>query len=106
MWKKNDEVGEVGKVSYAAISQRWKWWYGTGIYVDDVQTAFLKSSLWMGIAIVILAVILLGLSGLITSRLIRELGGEPGYAADVVRTIAAGDLPDLRPSAPAIIPSF
>lgn len=101
VWKKNDEVGEVGKVTYAAISQRWKWWYGTGIYVDDVQTAFLKSSLWMGIAIVILAVILLGLSGLITSRLIRELGGEPGYAADVVRTIAAGDLRQniqLRPN--------
>ena len=101
VWKKNDEVGEVGKVTYAAISQRWKWCYGTGIYVDDVQTAFLKSSLWMGIAIVILAVILLGLSGLITSRLIRELGGEPGYAADVVRTIAAGDLRQniqLRPN--------
>ena len=101
VWKKNDEVGEVGKVTYAAISQRWKWWYGTGIYVDDVQTAFLKSSLWMGIAIVILAVILLGLSGVITSRLIRELGGEPGYAADVVRTIAAGDLRQniqLRPN--------
>ena len=101
VWKKNDEVGEVGKVTYAAISQRWKWWYGTGIYVDDVQTAFLKSSLWMGIAIVILAVILLALSGVITSRLIRELGGEPGYAADVVRTIAAGDLRQniqLRPN--------
>ena len=101
VWKKNDEVGEVGKVTYAAISQRWKWCYGTGIYVDDVQTAFLKSSLWMGIAIVILAVILLALSGVITSRLIRELGGEPGYAADVVRTIAAGDLRQniqLRPN--------
>ena len=66
-----------------------------------MQTAFLKSSLWMGIAIVILAVILLALSGVITSRLIRELGGEPGYAADVVRTIAAGDLRQniqLRPN--------
>ncbi len=45
--------------------------------------------LTLGIAAMVLAVVA---AFLVTRSLIRQLGGEPGYAADVLQSVAAGDL--------------
>ncbi|WP_440985941.1 methyl-accepting chemotaxis protein [Xanthomonas sontii] len=57
-----------------------------------------------GMLIGIVAAILLGL--LVRNSLMRQLGGEPAYAADVVRRIASGDLSQdvrLRTQAPSLL---
>ncbi|WP_280515359.1 methyl-accepting chemotaxis protein [Xanthomonas sp. D-109] len=57
-----------------------------------------------GMLVGIVAAILLGL--LVRSSLMRQLGGEPAYAADVVRRIASGDLSQdvrLRTQAPSLL---
>nr|WP_202407097.1 MULTISPECIES: methyl-accepting chemotaxis protein [unclassified Xanthomonas] len=57
-----------------------------------------------GMLIGIVAAILLGL--LVRNSLMRQLGGEPAYAADVVRRIASGDLSQevrVRTQAPSLL---
>lgn len=52
-----------------------------------------QSALVMMIVVLVLTVLSLGVIGLfITRSLINQLGGEPAYAADVVKQIAQGDL--------------
>nr|WP_280515096.1 methyl-accepting chemotaxis protein [Xanthomonas sp. D-93] len=58
----------------------------------------------VGMLVGIVAAILLGL--LVRNSLMRQLGGEPAYAADVVRRIAGGDLSQevrLRSQAPSLL---
>ncbi len=92
VWKKNDEVGNVAKISYFTLSPRWKWVHGTGIYLDDVNTQFRNNAIAIVSTILLGLVAMLGLGWLIVSRLVKELGGEPSYAAEVVKRIAEGDL--------------
>ncbi|WP_165680705.1 methyl-accepting chemotaxis protein [Metapseudomonas otitidis] len=55
--------------------------------------AILKQATLISIMVSIVTLVIVGLIGaLITRNLLRQLGGEPAYAADVVSRIAAGDL--------------
>ena len=70
----------------------WDWIVGFGDYIDDIDTAF-----WRNAAILLaIGAALMLVVGLIAWRMARtlygQLGGEPEYAADVVRQIGAGDL--------------
>jgi methyl-accepting chemotaxis protein len=61
-------------------------------YVDS-RAAGLKSKSILMTGLVLMFVLFSGLIGyLITTRLLKQLGGEPDYAAAVVRQIATGDL--------------
>lgn len=80
------------KLSYVAKFEPWGWIIGTGIYIDDVDaifkreaTRFLAWGIGMG-GFIALALFLVGRNILVT------LGGEPQYAAEITRRIAAGDL--------------
>src|SRR5690606_21720105 len=64
---------------------------GSGIYVDTVEATILERLLYFSIAALILGALLFAIGMIITRGLLRQLGGEPGYAADVARSIAAGD---------------
>lgn len=70
----------------------WGWIVVSGSFVDDVDTVFWSSALrFLGIGIVLL--VLLGIIGLgIAQRILRQLGGEPQYAAEIARRIAQGNL--------------
>jgi methyl-accepting chemotaxis protein len=80
------------KLSYAASFQPWGWVIGTGIYIDDVDTAFRQQALLLsGFAALLL--VLVGVVGQrISKSITTQLGGEPAYAAEVVTRIADGDL--------------
>ncbi|WP_312435127.1 methyl-accepting chemotaxis protein [Janthinobacterium sp.] len=70
----------------------WDWNISTGVYIDDIDTAFHRSLLH---ALGILAAVCAALAGVvlvINRGLLRELGGEPAYAAQIATRIAAGDL--------------
>ncbi|MBI2306131.1 MAG: methyl-accepting chemotaxis protein [Rhodocyclales bacterium] len=80
------------KLSYVKKFEPWGWVIGSGIYIDDVDALFRQQAIsflaWgLGIGgFIALALIL------VSRNIVRMLGGEPAYAAEITRRIAAGDL--------------
>ena len=91
-WSKPGSEQAVPKLSYVKGFAPWEWIVGTGIYIDDVDTAFRRNLLWLGgIAGVLL--LIQGLAGwLIRGSIVRQLGGEPAAAVLAMQQVAAGDL--------------
>ena len=80
------------KLGYAALFAPWNWILGTGIYIDDVNTEYKKSATLLG-GISIALLVLLSLVGWqVSSSILKQLGGEPKAAADIMQQVAAGDL--------------
>jgi len=80
------------KLSYAALFAPWNWVVGTGIYIDDVDTAYKRDAVLLG-GISLGLLVLLSLVGWqVSSSILRQLGGEPRLAADVMLRVAGGDL--------------
>ncbi|MBW7903469.1 MAG: methyl-accepting chemotaxis protein [Rhodocyclaceae bacterium] len=80
------------KLSYAALFAPWNWVIGTGIYIDDIDTAYRRHALLLG-GISLALLVLLSLFGWrIAGSVLRQLGGEPEEAAAVMRRVADGDL--------------
>lgn len=94
LWPKPGAANNEGvpKISYVAGFQPWGWVIGSGIYIDDVDTAFrrdaLKLGLWGAAIGGFIAISLL----LVSRNIINTLGGDPAVATSVTRRIAAGDL--------------
>ncbi len=102
LWPKPGAEDGVPKISYVTGFQPWGWVIGSGIYVDDIDAQFradaIKLMLW-GLAIGGFIAISLFM---VSSSIIRTLGGDPAQASDITRRIAAGDLSspvDLQNSA-------
>ena len=94
LWPKPGAANNDGvpKISYVAGFQPWGWVIGSGIYIDDVDAAFrrdaLKLGLWGAAIGGFIAISLL----LVSRNIINTLGGDPAVATSVTRRIAAGDL--------------
>ena len=73
----------VPKISYVAGFQPWGWVIGSGIYIDDVDAAFrrdaLKLGLWGAAIGGFIAISLL----LVSRNIINTLGGDPAVATSV-----------------------
>ena len=80
------------KLSYVKAFPAWGWVVGSGVYVDDIDTAFQDAALRFG-GLVAVVLVLLGLSGAWVIRGVTgALGGEPAYAGAIMKRAAAGDL--------------
>ena len=80
------------KLGYAALFTPWNWVLGTGIYIDDIETEYKRSAMLLG-GISLALLVLLSLVGWqVSSSILKQLGGEPATAADVMQRVAAGDL--------------
>jgi methyl-accepting chemotaxis protein len=82
----------VRKLQLVAPVKAWNWFVGTGLYMDDVEqavgTAFVQ-------ALAVIAVILaaLGSAGVWIARaVLRQIGGEPAHAMEVMQQVAHGNL--------------
>lgn len=80
------------KLSYLAASPEWKWVIGTGVYIDDVDAIFLRKLAQAAVVCGLGLALLLGVGFLVVRSILRQLGGEPGYAAEVMKRVAGGDL--------------
>ncbi|PRD66620.1 methyl-accepting chemotaxis protein [Malikia granosa] len=91
-WPKPGSDSPQPKISYVKSLPGWGWIIGSGVYVDNINATLVKraTSLIAGVLVLMAAVLALGL--LIARTILRQLGGEPNYAAEVTRRIAAGDL--------------
>ncbi|MDR5746949.1 methyl-accepting chemotaxis protein [Caballeronia sp. LZ029] len=101
LWPKPGSDKPVGKLSYAQRFAPWDWYLVTGMYMDDVQSAFWASALrWLAITAV--------LGGIATAAMLivlrsikRNLGGELELAVGAAHRIARGDLTstvDIHPN--------
>jgi len=92
LWPKPGFDAPVPKISYVKGSADWGWVIGSGIYIDDVEAIFRKNAfifLAWGLAIGGFIAVSLALVG---RNLIKTMGGDPQYASQITRRIAAGDL--------------
>ncbi len=91
-WPKPGSDSPVPKVSYVKGFAPWGWVIGSGVYIDTVNATIMSRVAKFGGGALVLGLLLLGLGALIARGMLAQLGGEPHYAAEVVRRIAAGDL--------------
>ena len=89
------------KLNGVTYFKPWGWTIGTGFFLDDLQANFAGS-------VILIMVVGLGILGLTTGLTLylsrgiyRQLGGEPGYAAEMTQAIATGDLGQAIHAAPA-----
>ena len=72
--------------------QPWGWIVGIGFFVDDIEAEFWHTAIWL-IVIGIAMLALVGTVAIAMSRgILRELGAEPQYAAEIANAIAGGNL--------------
>ncbi len=83
---------EVPKMSAIVRIPEWGWLLGTGVFIDDIDSAFRRYLIEFGVigGAVLLAVVALAVS--LARGIYRAVGGEPSYAAEAAQAIAAGDL--------------
>ena len=92
VWPKVGSPDPVPKTSYAFRYEPWDWIITTGVYVDDINAAFMRS-LYQGGAILLgFAIILIGLVVVNNRGILRTIGGDPGDAAEIANKISDGDL--------------
>ena len=91
MWPKPGSDKPVPKVSYVKGFEPWGWVIGSGVYADSVDAIIIKRAMGLAVGSIILVAILLLISVAITRGLLRQLGGEPSYAASVMQSIAQGN---------------
>ncbi|MEJ8676768.1 methyl-accepting chemotaxis protein [Chromobacterium amazonense] len=70
----------------------WGWTVGTGIFIDDIDQLFWSEARRLLLMAVLCVVVLGVLVGWMSRSILQSLGGEPRYAADVVKAISDGDL--------------
>lgn len=70
----------------------WGWTIGTGIFIDDIDQLFWSEARTLLLVAVLCIVVLGALVGWMSRSILQSLGGEPAYAAEVVKAIADGDL--------------
>ena len=93
------------KRGYVIGIPEWKWIVGTGVYVDDVDAAVTRAAIrYALISLLILAVV--SVVGVMVARsIVRQLGGEPAAAIDLMSRAAACDLTvQVNSTAEASIP--
>jgi methyl-accepting chemotaxis protein len=92
--------GFLPKIAYNVSYQPWDWILTSGLYVDDLNTAF-RSSLYQSLGIlVVLAGVLSAVVVPLNRGILRSLGGEPSYAAEIANRIANNDLTVIVTTAP------
>ncbi|NGX15011.1 cache domain-containing protein, partial [Wenzhouxiangella sp. XN24] len=92
MWPKPGYEEPQPKISFVAFYEPWNWVIGTGVYVDDIDQAFMSHLSDQAVIQLLLMAALLVLAWRVARSITIQLGGEPEYAARVARQIAAGEL--------------
>jgi methyl-accepting chemotaxis protein len=94
------ETKPVPKLQYIIKVEGWNWMVGSGLYTDDLNAMVLRA-LWVNVALVLVALLVIGGIGWRTLRsVMRQIGGEPAVAVSAMRSVAAGDLTVSLPRVP------
>jgi len=92
VWPRVGSAEPVPKMSFALGYQPWDWIVTTGIYVDDLNLAFMQSLYQAGAILLVVALALVALVTYSNRSMLAAIGGDPGAAAAIANRIADGDL--------------
>ncbi len=95
-WKHAGTGEPEAKRSYIRRFDLWGWYIGTGVYISDINSAFMNSLIGSLIELLVVGLLLSVFINWVAKTLRKNLGGDPLYAAQIVRKIADGDL-NARP---------
>jgi len=82
----------VAKLQYLRAFEPWQWVLASGVYLDDVDRVFHEKLITFLLIAAAGLCAMVTLTFFISRSLMRQLGGEPAYAAGVLQQVAAGDL--------------
>ncbi|HXZ07286.1 MAG TPA: cache domain-containing protein, partial [Paraburkholderia sp.] len=82
----------VAKTSFAMHFAPWDWYLVTGMYMDDVQSAFYASLLRWLLITVVLGAVATAVMVLVLRSVRQALGGDLEIALDAAQRMAHGDL--------------
>lgn len=91
----NKEAGDSSpreRIAAITMYPRWGWLIGSGSYADEFTRDTRRVLEMLGLAGLFMLLVVVAVSVYVTRGITRQLGGEPGYAMEVSRRIAAGDL--------------
>ena len=91
-WQKPGFSEPVRKLSYVKGFTPWGWVIGSGIYLDDVSALFnagMKNNMFI---LALISVLFGTMAWLISASIISPMGAEPSYVAEIVRSVAEGNL--------------
>ncbi|MBF0154018.1 MAG: bacteriohemerythrin [Magnetococcales bacterium] len=91
-WARKANSVPEDKTSFVKGFEPWGWIIGSGIYLDDVDTAFWKAAVSSLLVIVFLTAILAGGILLIAHSILEQMGGDINQMVTILRRLAAGDL--------------
>lgn len=80
------------KLSFVMKFDGWGWVIGSGLYIDDLDQAFRSQAMLLGGVSLACLVLFSLLGSRIGDSVLRQLGGEPVEAMDLMRRVASGDL--------------
>ena len=80
------------KMAYVSLYQPWDWLITTGVYIDDIDAAFYASLGWSLGALAVISALLSLFVARLNRGILRSMGGEPAYAAEVANQIADNNL--------------
>lgn len=82
----------VAKLQFVKSFEPWKWMVGSGLYMDDVNAMVLQSLILTGSVGGILLLIIVVAGMLVVKSVLRQIGGEPIEAIEIMKKVAQGDL--------------
>ncbi|MBA5686110.1 methyl-accepting chemotaxis protein [Rugamonas apoptosis] len=91
-WPRPGAADPVPKLSRVGRYAPWDWHLLTGVYVDDIDTAFRNSLLASGAVLLAVCAVLALIVSVVNRSLRHTIGGDPEYAGEVAARIASGDL--------------
>jgi methyl-accepting chemotaxis protein len=92
LWAKPGSDAPVAKTSYAKHFAPWDWYLVTGMYMDDVQSAFYANLLrWLAITVA-LGAVATAVMLLVLRSIRRSLGGDLEVAVEHAQLMAQGNL--------------
>jgi methyl-accepting chemotaxis protein len=92
VWTKPGDTKQITKLSYNLGYAPWDWTFMTGLYIDDLDKAFVRD-VWDAVAILVaIGIVLTGIVLLNIRSIEKSIGGDPEYAKLLSERIATGDL--------------
>lgn len=87
--------GMVLKVNGMTKVPEWNWILGYGVYMDDVNSAYVSFAMTFLMVAIPIFLIVMFISFYIARSILKKLGGDPDYAVEVTGKIAQGDLTEV-----------
>ena len=88
MWSKPGSSKPVPKMSYVKLFKPWGWIIGSGVYLDDVESA-ISGIMWQSAGVILVATILSLILGI---GIAVQISRNAKYIVNVTQAISGGDL--------------